>query len=403
MRGFMPEYYNWTSHGEEIVQEYFKAPTVPPLSEERTPAGHVEGNYPQEGDEQHMDWAQRMVFNPVGPSYFASSHEDIPDDDYPLWDGCIQSQLGVVAELVDIKTDGHIFDRMYNRISHWANRILSPDHTLPKDYYSTKELVKHLGLSVEKISRVRMIVCCTGRTTSIWSTANSVGTLGTSLLEGETHVGRSPRMMSLEEPGNVRLGLCKDGFAPHGVRTYDHATDSAFINRAALMWIVNDLPAYDMASRWSTAGVMGCPVYMDDTRAFHLQHDRKACYFDCHSQFLPKHHPYQRNKQTFTKYRVENKVARSRLTGDQLLDRVTNISPAVKMPLSLPDGYGSNHKWTKKNIFLKSPYWSTLLIQHNLNVMHIEKNVFDNIFNTVMDIKKKMKDNTNARRDLEII
>ncbi|KAL0296190.1 UNVERIFIED_CONTAM: hypothetical protein Sradi_6671100 [Sesamum radiatum] len=39
-------------------------------------------------------------------------------------------------------------------------------------------------------------------------------------------------------------------------------------------------------------GVMGCPVCMDDTRAFHLQHGRKPCYFDCHRQFLPAHHRY---------------------------------------------------------------------------------------------------------------
>ncbi|KAL0393095.1 UNVERIFIED_CONTAM: hypothetical protein Sradi_2532300 [Sesamum radiatum] len=30
------------------------------------------------------------------------------------------------------------------------------------------------------------------------------------------------------------------------------------------------LPAYGMESGWSTAGVMGCPICMDDTRAFHL-------------------------------------------------------------------------------------------------------------------------------------
>ncbi|KAL0336681.1 UNVERIFIED_CONTAM: hypothetical protein Sradi_4880000 [Sesamum radiatum] len=43
-----------------------------------------------------------------------------------------------------------------------------------------------------------------------------------------------------------------------GVRTYDHATDNAFIMRAALMWTVNNLPANGMASRWSTSEVMGC-------------------------------------------------------------------------------------------------------------------------------------------------
>ena len=33
------------------------------------------------------------------------------------------------------------------------------------------------------------------------------------------------------------------------------------------------------------------------------------------------------------------------------------------------------------------------MIRHNLDVMHIEKNIFDNIFYTVMDVKDKIKDN----------
>ncbi|KAL0375633.1 UNVERIFIED_CONTAM: hypothetical protein Scaly_0680900 [Sesamum calycinum] len=138
----------------------------------------------------HMDWAQRMVFDAVRPSYFASSHEGVPDDgtrsspvdagtssyvyggggpynydesrlahrisnivhavDQPLWDGCNQSQLGVVAKLVDIKADDHISEQIYDRISKWANRILPSDHTLPRDYYSMKKLVKDLGLPIEK-------------------------------------------------------------------------------------------------------------------------------------------------------------------------------------------------------------------------------------------------------------
>ncbi|KAL0292208.1 UNVERIFIED_CONTAM: hypothetical protein Sradi_6997800 [Sesamum radiatum] len=101
-----------------------------------------------------------------------------------------------------------------------------------------------------------------------------------------------------------------------GVRTYDDAMDRAFMMRATLMWIVNGLTAYRMASGWSTAGVIGCPVCMNDTRAFHLKHGRKACYIDCHRQFLPTRHAYRRNKKAFTKNRVENKVAHPRLTGD---------------------------------------------------------------------------------------
>ena len=35
--------------------------------------------------------------------------------------------------------------------------------------------------------------------------------------------------------------------------------------------------------------------------------------------------------------------------------------------------------------------------------MHIEKNIFDNIFYTVMDVKEKMKDNLKARADMKNI
>ena len=56
--------------------------------------------------------------------------------------------------------------------------------------------------------------------------------------------------------------------------------------------------------------------------------------------------------------------------------------------------------WRKRSIFWDFPYWSTNLIRHNLDVMHIEKNVFENVFNTVMNIEGKTKDNIKAREDL---
>jgi len=35
--------------------------------------------------------------------------------------------------------------------------------------------------------------------------------------------------------------------------------------------------------------------------------------------------------------------------------------------------------------------------------MHIEKNLFENIFNTVMDVKGKTKDNIKARLDIALL
>ncbi|KAL0303004.1 UNVERIFIED_CONTAM: hypothetical protein Sradi_6168500 [Sesamum radiatum] len=112
----------------------------------------------------------------------------------------------------------------------------------------------------------------------------------------------------------------------------------------------------------------GVSVCMEDTRGFYLQNDRKACYFDCYRQFLPPDHPYRRNKKAFTKNQVERKVARPRLAGEQIRNWVEEFSHAVEVPLSLPDGYSIEHKWTKKSIFWELEYWSTHLIRHNLDM-----------------------------------
>jgi hypothetical protein len=70
--------------------------------------------------------------------------------------------------------------------------------------------------------------------------------------------------------------------------------------------------------------------------------------------------------------------------------------------LGRSEGRGVNHNWTKMCIFWDLPYWCILLVPHNIDIMHNEKNVFDNIFNTVMDLKGKTKDNLKARWDLEV-
>ena len=66
-------------------------------------------------------------------------------------------------------------------------------------------------------------------------------------------------------------------------------------------------------------------------------------------------------------------------------------------------GFGNDHNWVKKSIFWELPYWLTNALRHNLDVMHVEKNVFDNLFHTIMDVKGKTKDTANAREDLKLI
>ena len=91
------------------------------------------------------------------------------------------------------------------------------------------------------------------------------------------------------------------------------------------------------------------------------------------------------------------------MTGLDIWYRVLHFPSVIEQPYGTTYEYGSTHKWTKRSIFWDLPYWFSHLIHHNLDVMHIEKNVFDNLINTVMDINGKTKDNLNARKDMRLI
>ena len=60
------------------------------------------------------------------------------------------------------------------------------------------------------------------------------------------------------------------------------------------------------------------------------------------------------------------------------------------------DASNSLYGWHKKSIFFGFPYWRKLKIRHNLDVMHIEKNVSDNILGSLLNIKGKTKDTIKA-------
>jgi hypothetical protein len=67
------------------------------------------------------------------------------------------------------------------------------------------------------------------------------------------------------------------------------------------------------------------------------------------------------------------------------------------------EGYGEEHAWSQKAGLWRLPYMKDLLLPHNIDVMHTEKNVVEALWATMMDIKEKSKDNVKARLDLEML
>lgn len=60
----------------------------------------------------------------------------------------------------------------------------------------------------------------------------------------------------------------------------------------------------------------------------------------------------------------------------------------------------ATQQWRKISVFFTLPYWKDNLLRHSLDVMHIEKNVCDNVLHTIMNEPGKSKDHLQARKDL---
>ena len=60
----------------------------------------------------------------------------------------------------------------------------------------------------------------------------------------------------------------------------------------------------------------------------------------------------------------------------------------------------SRKEFEKKSIFWELPYWKHLEVRHCLDVMHIEKNVFDSLIGLLLNIPWKTKDGVNVRKDM---
>uniref|UniRef100_A0A2N9F546 Uncharacterized protein n=1 Tax=Fagus sylvatica TaxID=28930 RepID=A0A2N9F546_FAGSY len=63
-----------------------------------------------------------------------------------------------------------------------------------------------------------------------------------------------------------------------GVETYDVSTKTIFQMHAAVMWTINDFPAYGDLSGWNTKDALACPFCNYDTHSCWLYNGGKYCF-----------------------------------------------------------------------------------------------------------------------------
>ncbi|XP_012701433.1 uncharacterized protein LOC101786371 [Setaria italica] len=188
-----------------------------------------------------------------------------------------------------------------------------------------------------------------------------------------------------------------------GVETWDAKVKKNFTLRALLLWTINDFPAYAMLSGWSTKGKFACPYCHKDTDYSWLKFGSKHGYLG-HRRFLPQNHRWRRNKNSFNN-KTEMREAPVTLTGAQVIQHYESFEQpkfgiATKKRKQCEEERRW-HNWRKKSIFFELPYWKKLLVRHNLDVMHIEKNICESIIGTLLDIDGKCKDSDKVRLGMQ--
>ncbi|KAL4359106.1 hypothetical protein AHAS_Ahas08G0044200 [Arachis hypogaea] len=182
-----------------------------------------------------------------------------------------------------------------------------------------------------------------------------------------------------------------------GVETYDASKNETFQMRAALLWTINNFPAYAMLSGWSTKGKLACPCCNKNTSYLQLKHSRKTVYMD-HRVFLPMDHPWRTNTRSFNG-KQELRPPPPVIEGTKIFEMLQNVENVFGKKQTTSNSFPWN--WKKRSIFFELPYWHKNPLRHNLDVMHIEKNLLDSVIGTLLDIPGKTKDHLNARYDLK--
>ncbi|XP_013729011.2 uncharacterized protein LOC106432716 [Brassica napus] len=203
------------------------------------------------------------------------------------------------------------------------------------------------------------------------------------------------------------------------MEVYDSFSKETFNLRAMLMWTISDYPGLGTLAGCKVKGKQACNVCGKDTPFRWLKFSRKHVYM-CNRRRLRPGHPYRCRQSWFDNTLEEGTVPRIQ-SGAEIFEQLKDFRNDFGRPLDkkgkrkrsgLVDGEelseeecdeeSDRWRWKKRSIFFDLPYWKDLHVRHNIDVMHVEKNVSDAILSLLMQ-SAKSKDGLKAHHDLEDI
>ncbi|KAG8363709.1 hypothetical protein BUALT_Bualt19G0050600 [Buddleja alternifolia] len=420
--GFEKRYKNWRYHGEAYVPLHRNETNEHIISDNRDDIVgmvHEAVKIPSTNVDVGFSQTSNNEMNEETKNFFKL----LQDAETELLPGCAkQTKLSFVVRLLQLKA-----------LCGWTNKSIDlllellkdsfPDGVnIPANYYEAQKITNDLGFTYETIDACpnncmlfrgkddglnRCEICNSSRYKD-----NGKKTAAKRMRYFPLKQRLQKLFMSSKTASLMRWHADEridDGKFRHPVdalawKDFD-IKNPLFASDAPLIWTISDLPAYAMLSGWGTKGAYACPNCGKDTQSKWLDNGHKYCY-TCHLRFLPRGHKLRRDKISFDGT-IEMEIKKVSMQNVGMLEELDRVATEYKKEdikkrsRTKFEKENEEHVWKKRSIFFELPYWADNLIRHNLDVMHIEKNVCDNILWTIMGVKKKTKDNLKARRDLQ--
>lgn len=111
------------------------------------------------------------------------------------------------------------------------------------------------------------------------------------------------------------------------------STKQTFNLRAALLWTINDFPAFGNLSGMSTKGKYACPSCHTETCYHRLVNGHKYCYTG-HRCFLPRRHAWKNNDASFDGQK-EKRSAPKPLSEDDIISQFEKFEQVIASILLL--------------------------------------------------------------------
>ena len=156
-RGFMPDYYVWYKHGEEIDMELGTSYVDPTHLSGSEKVGNEDNNYVDmvndafrdnvSFDNYQQDDSYQNVVDPQR-NHSKKFYDLLEGAQNRLYDGCRegQSQLSLAARVLQNKTDYSLSEKCVDSVCQMLTDYLPEGNTATESHYETEKLMRNLGL-----------------------------------------------------------------------------------------------------------------------------------------------------------------------------------------------------------------------------------------------------------------